>query len=57
MYCAVIGYEVIDQGKRYCRKDRKYNALSVEMKSCSNGYTGCGLDDFDKNGKRRSDKL
>ena len=26
------------------------------MKSCSNGYTGCGLDDFDKKGERRSVK-
>ena len=27
------------------------------MKSCSNEYTGCGLDDFDKKGERRPAKL
>ncbi len=47
----VIGYKVIDQRKCYCQKDPKENDFSVEMKGWSNGYTGCGLDDFDKKGE------
>ena len=56
-YRAVIEYKVIDQGKYYCQKDPKNNDLSVEMKSCLHGYTGCGLDDFDKIDERTPDKF
>ena len=47
MYHVVGGYEVIDQGRCFSQKDLKDKYLSDKMKSCSNGYTGCGLDDFD----------
>ena len=53
----VIGYEVINQGKCFSQKDPKDKYLSNKMKSCSNGYTGCGLDDFDKKGERRPAKF
>ena len=56
-YCAVIWYKVIDKEKCYCQKDPKENDFSVEMKGWSNGYTGCGLDDFDKKGEQRQDKF
>ena len=41
-----------DQGKFYCLIDPKDNDLSVETRSCLNGYIGCGLDDFDKKGEQ-----
>ena len=43
----VIGYKVINQGGCSGVKDQQDNDLSMDMKSCLNGYTGCGLDDFD----------
>ena len=51
MYHVVIGNEVIHKGKCYIQKDLKYNDLSMETKIYSNGYTGCGLHDFDKKGE------
>ena len=56
VYSVVVGYEVIDQGRCFSQKDPK-EYLSDEMKSCLKGYTGCGLDDFDKKGERRQAKL
>jgi hypothetical protein len=54
-YRVVIGYELIDQGKRFSPKDPKDQDLSMDKFTYySMGYTGCGLDDFDKNGERRS---
>ena len=54
-YCVVIGYELIDQGKRFSLKDPNDHDLSIDkFIYYSMGYTGCGLDDFDKNGERRS---
>ena len=53
----VIGNKVIDQGRCFSQKDLKDEYLSEKMKSCSNGYTGCGVDDFDKKGERRPAKL
>ena len=53
-YRVTIGYAVIDQGKRFSQKDTKDAALSENMiNDHMMGYTGCGLDDFDKNGERR----
>ena len=53
-YRVTIGYAVIDQGKRFSQKDMKDAALSENMiNDHMMGYTGCGLDDFDKNGERR----
>ena len=54
----VIGYELIDQRKRFSQEDPKDKDLSEdkEMRAHVKGYTGCGLDDFDKKGKRRSFK-
>ena len=46
MYHVVIGYKFTDQGKHYSQNDSKANDPSVEMKKSSNGYLGCGLDDF-----------
>ena len=57
MYCMVIYFEVIYQEILYCQKDLKDNDLSVEMKRCSNGYTGCGLYEFHERGECRPDKL
>ena len=53
----VVGYEFIDQKRCFSQKDPKDEYLSDEMKSCSNGYTGCGLDDCDKKGERIPAKL
>ena len=51
-YRVTIGYAVIDQGKRFSQKDTKDAALSENMiNDHMMGYTGCGLDDFDKNGE------
>ena len=57
-YRVVIGYELIDQGKRFSQYDPIDNDLSKdkEMRAHVKGYTGCGLDDFDKKGERRSVK-
>ena len=57
-YRVVIGYELIDQGKRFSQNDPIDNDLSEdkEMRAHVKGYTGCGLDDFDKKGERRSVK-
>ncbi len=58
MYRVTIGYAVIDQGKRFSQKDMKDAALSENMiNDHMMGYTGCGLDDFDKNGERRSPRF
>ncbi len=56
-YCMVVGCKVIDQRRRFSQKDPKDKYHSDKMKSCSNGSTGCGLDDFDKKGERRPAKL
>jgi len=55
-YRVCLGYVIIDEGKRYSKKDPKDNDLSGddEMRANNLGYTGCGLDDFNKNGERRS---
>ena len=57
-YRVVIGYELIDQGKRFSQYDPIDNDLSKdkEMRAHVKGYTGCDLDDFDKKGERRSFK-
>ena len=56
-YSVVLGYEVINQGRCFSQKDPKDKHLSDKMKSCLNGYTGCGLHDFYKKGGRRPDKF
>ena len=56
-YRVIIGYTFIDQGKRYSLLDRKDSHLSDAMKDHVLGYTGCGLDDFDKRGERRPTKF
>ena len=56
----VIGYELIDQGKRFSPKDPKDDDLSADswMKMRHNiGSTGCGLDDFVKGSDRRREKF
>ena len=55
-YRVCLGYVIIDEGKHYSKKDPKDFDLSGdnEMTSHNLGYTGCGLDDFNKNGERRS---
>ena len=56
----VIGYEHIDQGKRFSKEDPKDDDLSADslMKFMhSSGSTGCGLDDFVKGSDRRREKL
>ena len=51
-YRVVIGYELIDQGNRFSSKDPKDQDLSMDKFTYySMGYTGCGLDDFDKKGE------
>ena len=50
-------YEVIDMEKYFNLKDLKDNDLSVEMKSCLTRHMGCQLDDFDKKGEQRSNKV
>ena len=54
-YCVVIVYELIDQGKHFSPKDPKDSDLTEDKEKYYHiRYTGCGLDDFDKNGERRS---
>ena len=54
-YHVVISYKLIDQGERFSLKDPTNSDLSEEkFKYYHMGYTGCGLDDFDKSCERRS---
>ena len=56
----VIGYEHIDQGKRFSKEDPKDDDLAANsfMKFMHyKGSTGCGLDDFVKGSDRRPAKF
>ena len=58
--CAVIGCELIDQGKRFSLKDPKDDDLSanswMKLMHCI-GSTSCGLDDFVKRSDQQPDKF
>ena len=47
-YCMIVGYKVINQGRCFSQKDPKAEYLSDKMTICSNRYTACGIDEFDK---------